>query len=142
MSASIASAQLAYTHAEKIKNNDIKLQGQTSFNDWKEAIEEHAKSVKVGTGNNAITVYADTLAPGFALLTAHNANPAIALQPPPAPHHAGASEYLLALMRLTSNKDNQAKIRTATTPWEAFRRLQTLYASTLSSNVERFRAVT
>ena len=67
MSASIASAQLAYTHAEKIKNNDIKLQGQTSFNDWKEAIEEHAKSVKVGTGNNAITVYADTLAPGFVL---------------------------------------------------------------------------
>ena len=82
MSASIASAQLAYAHAEKIKNNDVTLQGQTSFNDWKEAIEEHSKSVKVA---------------------AHNANPANALQPPPAPQHASASQHLLALMRLTSN---------------------------------------
>ena len=116
MSATIASAQLAYAHAEKIKNNDVKLQGQTSFNDWKDAIEDHAKSVKVATGAHAHTVFADTLAPGFALLAAHIANPANVLQPPPAPQHANASEYLLALMRLTSNKDNQAKIRTATTP--------------------------
>ena len=112
----IASAQLAYAHAENIKKNDVKLQGQTSFNDWKDAIEDHAKSVKVATGAHAITVYADTLAPGFALLAAHNANPANALQQPPAPQHANASEYLLALMRLTSNKDNQAKIRGAATP--------------------------
>ena len=85
MSATIASAQLAYAHAEKIKNNDVKLQGQTSFNDWKDAIEDHAKSVKVATGAHAHTVFADTLAPGFALLAAHIANPANVLQPPPAP---------------------------------------------------------
>ena len=67
-----------YTHAEKIKSNDAKLEGQTSFNDWYDAIKDHAKSVKVTTGAHAIgPLYTPT-----PLLPASLCSPHATLTPP------------------------------------------------------------
>ena len=121
---SVANAISAQEDAARLKKLEVSCNDQASFHAWKTEVLALCHARRVTTGNNAPTVFDEALAPGIAILAAHNANPnpPPALPPPPAPAHQNATEYMLTLMRLTVSQVNRAKIQDAATGWEAWYR--------------------